>query len=157
MYTIYRAGPVQAVQTTLIYEVADMIMDAFKFSGLGEIYTASPEKARQYVRTMMINPDCLLSVAVDNETNDVAGVLLANSYPALLGNGIAAHEQLIWVAPQYRNGRILTMFLKEFEEWSEELKADIMFMVSHEEHTRFEKIYARHGYKPSDRVYVKGN
>ena len=104
----------------------------------------------------IVNPDIGIWLAeIDNEIVGIAGALL---YPLYFSpTNLVAQELWWWLTPASRGSGVGSKMFKQIEQWSQEKGAKALFMIALEDSKvqKMEKVYARAGFRPLERTFIK--
>jgi GNAT superfamily N-acetyltransferase len=136
-------------------DLTELGEEMFEFSGLEEFYPFSPEVLAAQFKSLIESDEALVVVLATPK--GIQGVLAAVSFIGIGGTLPVTYEQYIFVREEHRGGSTIRKFLKAYHAWGERLGAVMQFMVSHEDHDKFERFYSLYGYKASERTYIRKN
>lgn len=135
----------------------DMLAAFHATCPVSELIPFDPEGTAAFLRSAIENGNFLAVYAeVDGEP---VGVASAAIYPMYFNpNELAAQEMWWWINPAHRGGGAARGMFKTLENWAKTNGATALFMVAlHDSNVdRMGKLYARSGYKPMERTFVKG-
>ncbi len=92
---------------------------------------------------------------INNEVVGIAGALL---YPMYFSpNTLVAQELWWWLAPEARGSGAGAKMFKQIEDWAKENGAAAIFMIALEDSRakKMEHLYARAGFRPMERTFIK--
>ena len=129
----HQASPISSVVPSSSASVADFLVSAIKNPNMG-IWLAEKEGA-------------------------MVGVCAALVYPLYFNPEHKVVQELCWwLTPEARGSGAGQAMFKTIEDWAEEVGATAIFMIALDD-DRVEKtgkFYARAGYRPMERTFVKG-
>ena len=132
-----------ASQKDDLEELIEVARDSFTYSGLADYYSFKPKVVKEQLTNMILDYDKMLLVL---DTDDgIQGFFGAVAFTGLFGEAVATYEQYIYVRDDYRTGGHLKTFMKIYNKWGEILGAKLQFMVSHEDHDKFDRFYTLFG------------
>lgn len=104
----------------------------------------------------IIDPNIGIWLAeIDNEIVGITGALV---YPLYFSpTNLVAQELWWWLAPASRGSGAGGKMFKQIEQWAQEKGAKALFMIALEDDraAKMEKVYARAGFKPLERTFIK--
>ena len=104
----------------------------------------------------IIDPNIGIWLAeIDNEIVGITGALV---YPLYFSpTNLVAQELWWWLTPASRGSGAGGKMFKQIEQWAQEKSAKALFMIALEDDraTKMEKVYARAGFKPLERTFIK--
>lgn len=92
---------------------------------------------------------------IDGEMVGITGALV---YPLYFSPGnLVAQELWWWLTPAARGSGAGSKMFKQLEQWAQEKGAKALFMIALEDDraAKMEKVYARAGFKPLERTFIK--
>lgn len=135
----------------------DMLAAFHATCPVSELITFDPEGTAEFLRTAITNDNFLaLYAEVDGAP---VGIASAAIYPMYFNpSALAAQEMWWWIEPSHRGSGAARGMFKALENWAAAYGATALFMVAlHNDNVeRMGKLYARSGYKPMERTFVKG-
>ena len=144
---------IRAAELDDLEELVEIGELMFKFGGLDEFYPYVKEIAREQFKVLIESDDGFLWV-LDTE-DGIQGMIAAHCFIGICGTSPVTYEQYIFVTEKYRGGSVMRQFMKEYHDWGDTKGAVLQFMVSHEDHEKFERFYGIYGYKASERTYIR--
>ncbi len=90
--------------------------------------------------------------------NKVAGICGAISYPLYFNpSSLVVQELWWWLDPVARGSGAGSKMFKQIEQWAKAKNADALFMIALEDEraSKMERLYARAGFKPMERTFIK--
>lgn len=120
---------------------------------------------------MPIDPNGVADFLVRSMDNPVVGLWLAEKDGAMVGicgalhyplyfnpQHIIAQELWWWLTPEARGSGAGQALYKTLEEWAQENDAAALFMIALDDDRveKTSKFYARAGFKPLERTFIKG-
>jgi GNAT superfamily N-acetyltransferase len=104
----------------------------------------------------IIDPNVGIWLAeIDNEIVGITGALV---YPLYFSpTNLVAQELWWWLTPASRGSGAGGKMFKQIEQWAQEKGAKALFMIALEDDraAKMEKVYARAGFKPLERTFIK--
>jgi GNAT superfamily N-acetyltransferase len=104
----------------------------------------------------IIDPNIGIWLAeIDNEIVGITGALV---YPLYFSpTNLVAQELWWWLTPASRGSGAGGKMFKHIEQWAQEKGAKALFMIALEDDraAKMEKVYARAGFKPLERTFIK--
>lgn len=104
----------------------------------------------------IIDPNIGIWLAeIDNEIVGITGALV---YPLYFSpTNLVAQELWWWLTPASRGSGAGGKMFKQIEQWAQEKGAKALFMIALEDDraAKMEKVYARAGFKPLERTFIK--
>lgn len=104
----------------------------------------------------IIDPNVGIWLAeIDNEIVGITGALV---YPLYFSpTNLVAQELWWWLTPASRGSGAGGKMFKQIEQWAQEKSAKALFMIALEDDraAKMEKVYARAGFKPLERTFIK--
>lgn len=111
---------------------------------------ANPRHVREVLAGLLVNPAAGLFVAEANGA--IVGLIGLVLYAHLI-SGVCGAAEIVWyVHPDFRSG-VGRDLLRTAEHWAAAHGAQWVQMMAPDE--RFAAVYARHGYRPVERVYER--
>lgn len=102
------------------------------------------------------NNDRCAVLAVDDE-NFPVGVIAGYTRPNLFNGELVAVEQVLWITPEYRKGKIADDLIHAFEFWAKKVGCSYITVSSLENETTkvIDRFYKRRNYRPIEHAYIK--
>jgi GNAT superfamily N-acetyltransferase len=104
----------------------------------------------------IIDPNIGIWLAeIDNEIVGITGALV---YPLYFSpTNLVAQELWWWLTPASRGSGAGGKMFKQIEQWAQEKGVKALFMIALEDDraAKMEKVYARAGFKPLERTFIK--
>jgi RimJ/RimL family protein N-acetyltransferase len=104
----------------------------------------------------IIDPNVGIWLAEIN--NEIVGITGALVYPLYFSpTNLVAQELWWWLTPASRGSGAGGKMFKQIEQWAQEKSAKALFMIALEDDraAKMEKVYARAGFKPLERTFIK--
>jgi RimJ/RimL family protein N-acetyltransferase len=124
---------------------------------VSDIIPFDPEGTAAFL-TSLINKDnfLVLLAEVDGVPVGIAGAALYPMYFSL--NSFVVQEMWWWLSPSQRGSGAAQQMYKAIESWAIDNGAVAVFMIAlHDNNVeRMAKMYARSGFRPMERTFIKG-
>lgn len=124
---------------------------------VNDIIPFDPEGTAAFLAGLVGKDNFLMLLAeVDGAPAGIAGAAL---YPMYFSPGsVVVQEMWWWLAPQCRGSGAAQSMYKHIENWAVENGAVAVFMIAlHDVNVeRMAKMYARSGFRPMERTFIKG-
>lgn len=147
------------VRRATVEDLPEYVVLGRRFHAASPVSTAipfDPEGFGIFYLNALQNPDAGLWLAErDGKMIGVAGALL---YPMYFSpSHLVAQELWWWLEPEARGSGAGKMMYEAIEAWALENEASAMFMIALEDDnsSKMAKLYARKGYKPMERTFIK--
>lgn len=88
----------------------------------------------------------------------IVGICGAISYPLYFNpSSLVVQELWWWLDPSARGSGAGSQMFKNIEQWAKAKNADALFMIALEDEraSKMERLYARAGFKPMERTFIK--
>lgn len=110
--------------------------------------------AEATIRHLTFSEECCLLVAEDE--SGVYGMAGAVSNPHFMNHEVRAAQEIFWwLKPEKRGGMAGVRLLSGLESWARDLGCKTLTMICLPIDSPAETIYARAGYRPLERGYIK--
>lgn len=132
----------------------DMGRAFFAATGVTE-FPFDDESGLATLRHLVESDDGALLVA--EHEGELIGMAGALSYPHYMNHAARAAQELFWwVAPEFRGCTAGVRLLQALEVWAKDKGCATLTMICLPIDSPAEGIYARTGYRPVERSYIKG-
>ena len=103
-----------------LYSIVRMCKDFFKASAYSNMFEEDEDRIVQYVQWYLSSPtNTAVVVVMDHvETNETVGMLAMLSSLLPFRFEFMAYEQIWWVDPEHRKGKVALVMLDIVEEWA---------------------------------------
>ena len=128
----------------------------FDESGFAAETSFDPDSLRATLERLLVLPDGILLVA--DYGGDLVGMAAGIAYPHYFNaHQKAAQELFWWVRQEMRGGPAGVRLLRGLEDWAKRIGCVTLSMICLPAiNSPAERVYQRSGYRPSERVYMKG-
>jgi len=111
---------------------------------------------QQFCKQAFDNPAVGFWVAADGDR--VAGMAAAVIFPSYFNNTATIVQELFWwVDPDARGTGAGKQLIESIEQWAEKLDAKVVFMIAlaDKNEEKMQNVYARRGYRPLERTFIR--
>ena len=124
---------------------------------VGDIIPFDPESTTTFLTNLIGNENFHVILAeIDGVPIGIAGAAL---YPMYFSHSsFVVQEMWWWLSPQHRGSGAARQMYKDIEDWAVKHNAVAVFMIAlHDDNVeRMAKMYARSGFRPMERTFIKG-
>lgn len=139
-----------------LYSIVRMCKDFFRASAYSSMFEEDEDRIVQYVQWYLSSPtNTAVVVLMDHvETNETVGMLAMLSSLLPFRFEFMAYEQIWWVDPEHRKGKVALVMLDIVEEWAKKVGCKMVSLTALEP-SPVGRLYKIKGYSLTEQAYVK--
>lgn len=125
-------------------------------SPMHNVVPFDPVGYMKFYKNALVNEDVGIWLAESDD--EVIGICGAMSYPLYFNPSATVVQELWWwLIPSARGSGAGGQMFKQIEQWADEKKATALFMIALEDKRakKMENLYARAGFRPLERTFIK--